>query len=293
MYSYIKLQTSGGFLLDALWCGPLHPKTVFIFIHGLGSNVFSHHEVLLPLVNEETSVLFFSNRGHDTVTTVKKIDRRKKRGYRSFPAGKAHEVFTDCVDDIAAAVEAAKEKGAQKIILVGHSTGCQKSIYYLAHLRKHGVAGVVLLAPLSDYADFIRHTNPSEYQKTVRMAQRFISEGKPHQLLFDEMLPKSVSGPIDAQRFLSLYTPNSLEELFCYVQKGKIPTDLQKVKIPLLVLLAQNDEYRDRSMKQIVQWFERYQRSKKFSVEIISGASHSFWGKEKEVISVIHSFLDF
>ena len=78
MYSYIKLQTSGGFLLDALWCGPLHPKTVFIFIHGLGSNVFSHHELLSPLVNEETSVLFFSNRGHDTVTTVKKIDRRKK-----------------------------------------------------------------------------------------------------------------------------------------------------------------------------------------------------------------------
>ncbi len=287
----LAFQTPGNILLNGLWFGPQRVNTAYIFVHGLGSNTFSHHELLLPLVTKTAGVLFFNNRGHDTVTTVKKLDQRKKRGYRSLLAGCAHEVFTDCRDDIAGAVKVVRNKGAKKIILIGHSTGCQKSIYFLAHSKKPLVDAVVLLAPLSDYADFIKFTPQKEYDTIVKAAQALIAAGKPHQLLPYEVLPKRLSEPCDAQRFLSLYTPDSSEEIFCYAQKSKVPHDLQKVKIPLLVLLAGKDEYRDRPMNQIAKWFACSNCSKNFRIEIIPQAPHSFWGNETEVIAAIQSFL--
>lgn len=288
----LSFLTPNKILLNGLWFGPEHVETAYIFVHGLGSNAFSHHELLIPLSNSKTGVFFFNNRGHDTVTRIKKMDQRKKRGYRSITAGCAHEVFTECVDDLEGALNEVKRRNAKKIILVGHSTGCQKSIYYLSQRNTQiNIAGVVLLAPLSDYADYQKFTPPSVNEKLVAKAEDLVKNGKPHQLLPFELFEKIPAIFCDAQRFLSLYTPDSPEEIFCYAQKNKIPKTLQKVKISLLVLLAEHDEYRDRPMKQLANWFTQNNRSKQFAVKIITNASHSFWGKEKKVIDQIRSFV--
>ena len=73
---------------------------------------FSSLNILTKLVDINTSVLTFSNRGASKMSKVKKrlIERRKK-GSTSFFNGRAQEeVFTDCVDDIQGAVNLAKQK---------------------------------------------------------------------------------------------------------------------------------------------------------------------------------------
>ncbi len=221
-----------------------------IIVHGLTSSLFSRVPRELPahLVGRNTAVLTFNNRGHGVVNGFQKGDR-------SFIAGSTHEVFTDCVDDIRGAVTLARRMGARKIYLAGHSTGCQKSIYYASKMRNRSlVNGIILLAPVSDYAAALKG-DKRKLAKGVKLARALIKTGKKHELMPESLLTSwSID---DAQRFLSLYTPDSQETIFSYEQPKRIPRILQSVKLPILVVWAEKDEYADRPAKEIAEWFER------------------------------------
>ena len=96
---------------------------------------------------------------------------------------------------------------------------------------------------------------------------------------------------LDAQRFLSLFTPNSKEEIFTYAQPKKIPKILQKVKIPLLAVFAGNDEYHDRDTQKIVDWFTAHIASPRGSVSIIPNAGRGFKGFENRVVREVSVWL--
>jgi pimeloyl-ACP methyl ester carboxylesterase len=82
----------------------------------------------------------------------------------------------------------------------------------------------------------------------------------------------------DAQRFLSLYTPDSAEEIFTYAQPGKIPRTLQKSRIPTLVMLAGKDEHTKRPANDLAQWFDQNIRAPHRTV-VVPGVGHSFSSK--------------
>src|SRR5262245_33388648 len=126
-----EIVTPKKVLLNGLWFGrcsaeatqdkPTKPKRTIIWIHGLGSSAFSKLGIVEKLVDEDTSVLTFNNRGHDAVTRIGTTTGKKKT------AGAAFEKFEECADDIQGAINFAKKAGAKQIYLAGHSTGCQKS----------------------------------------------------------------------------------------------------------------------------------------------------------------------
>lgn len=287
----VRILTPKRYLLDGLWFGAARPKTGIVFVHGLGGNAFSHHDYLEKLANRNTAVLYFSNRGHDTVAGVKRLKPSARKGYVYENAGVAHEVFTDCADDLQGAVDLLRKHGAKRVYLVGHSTGCQKIAYYLSRPGKQAriasqIKGAVLLCPISDYSS-ATHEDERKRRKAEIAARKLVRRGKPH-----DLLPLNLwRGLIDAQRFLSLYTPDSKEEIFTYAQPKKIPRALRKVKIPLLVIFAGGDEYRDRPTEEIAAWFRKNLRSLRAAIEIIPGASHSFHGKEATLAKSISRWL--
>jgi pimeloyl-ACP methyl ester carboxylesterase len=284
----VRIITPKRYLLDGLWFGSGRPKTAVVFVHGLGSNVFAHHDYLTPLASRNTAILYFGNRGHDSVAGLRRITRSAKKGYVYEQAGMAHEVFTACADDIQGAINLLLSRGARRIYLVGHSTGCQKIAWYLSRrAAQRRIAGAVLLCPISDYAD-ARHENEPKRRKAEAVAQKLSRRKKPH-----ELLPANVwRGPIDAQRFLSLYTPDSKEEIFTYAQPAKIPGTLRKVKTPLLVIFAGDDEYRDRDTSEMADWFRRNLRSRRAEIETIPGALHSFNGQESQVTDSVRRWIN-
>lgn len=285
----VNIITAKKFKLNGLWFGLNNPKKAIVFVHGLSGSAFSSLNILTELVDENTSLLTFSNRGTAKISKIKKIDKRKKKGSTSFLMGEAHEIFTDCADDIQGAVNLAKEKGAKEIYLIGHSTGCQKSIYYLSQIKNQKeIKGVVLLCPLSDYADFIKSVKPSEAKMLQSIAKKLIKKGKPHELIPLDLWPYMH----DAQRFLSLYTPDSKEEIFCYSQKNKSPTTFQKVKIPILVVFAEKDEYLDRPIENLIKWFKEKNKSIRMDFSIIKESDHGFNNKEQLVREEIFKFIN-
>jgi alpha-beta hydrolase superfamily lysophospholipase len=226
-------------------------------------------------------VLTFSNRGHDIVTNVKQKVGLERKYHQ---AGMAHEVFTDCVDDIEGALRFARTQGAKKIYLTGHSTGCQKSIYYAFKKKDPKVAGIILLAPLSDYAG---DRKKPQLRKAVAHAKRMVKAGKA-----DELLPPGMWWHYaDAQRLLSLYTPDSVEEVFSYSQPDKKPKIYSSVTLPVLALFAGDDEYSERSPAKLVEWFTEHSRSKDFKAVVIPKVGHSFREGEPATASAIRKWI--
>jgi len=281
----VEIITPKKYVLGGLWFGASRAERVIIFIHGLGSSAFSQHQLVRPWVDKKTAVMTFSNRGHDKIAKLRKLVGVKK-SHVSILAGQAHEVFTDCADDIQGAVNFAKKQGVKEIYLAGHSTGCQKSVYYGSKKSDRRVKGLILLAPMSDYSIAVMADKNGKLNRAVKIAIGMARAGKKH-----DLMSRNICGDvIDAQRFLSLYTPDSAEEIFSYAQPKKNSFVLKKIKLPMLIMLAEKDEYGDRPAKNIAAWFGKYINSKS-SVKIIPGVTHGFAGGEKRVAGLLQGWL--
>ena len=93
-----------------------------------------------------------------------------------------------------------KEKGKTRIVVLGHSTGCQDSYWHNKHgVTRQDVAGYILQAPVSDREHFGDHLD--NFQHYVQLATNMRKEGKG-----GELLPIACfSGdPVTADRFYSL-----------------------------------------------------------------------------------------
>jgi pimeloyl-ACP methyl ester carboxylesterase len=97
-----------------------------------------------------------------------------------------------------------------KIVLMGHSTGCQDAMEYVTGPGKDSrlpLDGVILQAPVSD-REAIGDSLGESHKKIVETAQAFVQDGRS-----DDVLPlalgKSLFGkaPISAYRWLSLLSP--------------------------------------------------------------------------------------
>lgn len=275
----IEIITPKRVRLNGLWLGPKKGKTAVIWIHGLGSSLFSKLSAAELIARRGVSVLAFNNRGHDHISRIAHVGERRTR--KTHFGGAAHEKFTDCVDDIQGAINFAKRQGAKRIYLVGHSTGCQKSVYW-AYKRGRGVRGIFLLAPISDRSAHIHLYGRKKIEKVLKVARTLVRRGKRHTLLPQDMWPT----PLDAQRFVSLNAPESSEEIFTYSQPKKNAGILKGVRIPLTVLLAEHDEFSDRSAEKLAEWF-RSSLGPKTPVIVIPSVYHGFKGAEKTLANLI------
>lgn len=279
----VEIVTPKKYLLNGLWFGPRKAKRCVVWVHGLGSSMFSKLKIASELVNGKTAVLVFNNRGHDKVAHLPHRSRSFKKALR---AGAAHERFTDSVDDIQGAVNFARRQGAKEIYVAGHSTGCQKSIYW-AHKKGRGVKGIILLGPMSDYSALRMEYDKKKIARALSYARKQIQRGKAN-----EPLPYEVWGwpwIADAQRYVSLYSGRGSEEIFTYWDPKKNPRILKSVRLPVLVLLAAREEFSEQTAKQLASWFEKHLR--KGSVVIVPRVKHSFRGGEKIVAREIRRFM--
>ena len=279
----VEIITPKGVILNGLWFGPKKPKRVIVWIHGLASSAFSMSHVVSELTSKDTAVLTFNNRGFETITDVKKMAGTKTKRLLT---GTAHEVFTDSPDDVAGAINFVRKSGVKNVYLGGHSTGCQKSIYYAYKTKARGVKGIILLAPISDYAAEVHLHGKEKIARAMSAAHALISRGKKHSLLPEGLWHQT----LDAQRFVSLCSLSSAEELFPYAQPNKRPRELKGVRIPILVVLAENDEYSDRNVIELAEWFDK-NISSKHTVVVVPTVGHSFRGGEKIVAKAIHDFV--
>jgi pimeloyl-ACP methyl ester carboxylesterase len=98
-----------------------------------------------------------------------------------------------------------------KIALLGHSTGCQDALHYLTGpqwVRRPGVQGALLQAPVSDREALLLQLPPGAYERAVAAARELVARGAG-----EDMLPRALTAdffglwPCSARRWLSLASP--------------------------------------------------------------------------------------
>lgn len=192
-------------------------------------------------------------------------------------------------------------EGSEGIGLVGHSTGCQDSVFYVKEgQHKDALRFIVLQAPVSDREHLMMQANTAD---AITLARSMKEAGKGQ-----EMLPrKAMWSPITADRFLGLATKEGLDDMFSSdLSEKELQDRLGHVDVPTLLLFSGADEYvpkdlnmaelGDRLIKGLVSGSSSSSKDgppvNLSRYEIIEGASHSCKGHEDQVVAKILQFMD-
>ena len=258
-----------------------------LWVHGLTDNFYGDMGMLEAMVEalsgEGWGIASFNTRGHDVVSTFKKLDTKSPKGYRSVTIGAGYENFKDCIYDIEAGITFLEQQGFTEVVIAGASTGANKVCYYAGTKKNPRVAGVVLVSPISDVPIESKSEN---YQANLKRMKQLVKQRK------GEILLDNVSYlALTPKRYISLYEPGSVEDVFDYYNKKPKLTAFSKIKQPLCIILAGSDEYTDRPVADILSVFKKHQRSANFHSAIIPGAFHGFGGKEKETVKAVIEWI--
>lgn len=186
-----------------------------------------------------------------------------------------------------------------KIVLMGHSTGCQDVMEYLVgpgrENRAH-IDGAILQAPVSDREAILMSMSVEQYDMSVAVAQAMANDGRA-----DEIVPASATGgffpvPVNARRWLSLLSPNhdgeddyfssDLPESQLNRTFGMLPA-----RTPLCILYSGADQYVPPEIDKVAlveKWIEIVQRNGKVDTEhsgVIEGALHNLSKDPADVVA--------
>jgi hypothetical protein len=186
-----------------------------------------------------------------------------------------------------------------KIVLMGHSTGCQDVMEYLVgpdHEGRPHVDGAILQAPVSDREASLMHMSRDHYNQSVAAAQAMVNDNKA-----DEIMPTSEThgffgAPVTARRWLSLLSPNHDGE-DDYFSSDLLDTQLNRtfgmlpVRTSLCILYSGADEHVPQEIDKVAlinKWTRVVQKHGKVDTEysgVITGASHNLKRDSADIIA--------
>lgn len=277
----LKFTANDGIILHGLlFRSQKRNDTVILNVFGMTGDFFSSKRIdklCKAAIGGRIDIFSAGNRGLGGVFPFKDVN-----GERIF-VGTALERFEECILDISAAIKLLKSLGYKNIILLGHSTGCQKAVYYMDKVKGHGVKAVVLLAPVDDY-NLARKDLGPRFVEAVRLAKKMVRNGRAN-----EFTPNWISH-YSAARFLSYALPNKPEaRIFNYDSNL---TEFRSLKCPILVVIGSDEQYLTKPLEDYVSALSRATDSSKFYCKTMRGADHSFTGKERVLADVILGFAE-
>lgn len=150
---------------------PASHQTSLVFIHGNTGKFCDYPYVVIAryLAEHGYTTINGNTRGHDVSATLWKMPEDQP-----IAGGSAWELYEDSPNDLAAWIDYAEHLNLQNLILIGHSQGAAKAVYYQAQRQDPRVHGLVLASP-----DLHGHWPP----ELVAQAQHLIEAGKGDELL--------------------------------------------------------------------------------------------------------------
>lgn len=216
----VKVQTRDGVRLDGALsvAEQQESKTLVLCLHGVGSNFYGSRmfaELALEIVKNGADCLRVNTRGHDYCYTG-----MSRMGVRRLGAG--YERVEQCLEDIDAWLDWAGER-YQSVILLGHSLGALKAVYYQSHQTHHLLRKVIAISPPRlSYRAFMAGEQRVGFQQSVENAEQAIREGEPQRLV-DVSVPFPLL--ITAEGYLDKYGPQEKYNLEPMVYDLPLPTD--------------------------------------------------------------------
>ena len=212
--------------------------------------------------------IYENTRGHSIENDIVMKDGSYKR------CGCMYEIFEDSIYDIDLAIKVAKERGYKRIILLGHSYGCNKVIYY--YYKKHpNVLGLVLAsAPDMIGSHILAEPN---YKELLKEAKENIDNNEPTKLLH-RMFENYMY--ISSATYYDWFNENSNLDNLPVVRNNNKWNQFASIDVPTLTFSGTNEEDYYLHLDLLK---EKAINCSDFRYKYIEGANHHYNGKEKEV----------
>jgi pimeloyl-ACP methyl ester carboxylesterase len=281
--SFQRLTTKDGLELHGLLFEPDKKTTkAIIHVHGWVGNFYENKfidYIAKEAISKGFALLTFNNRGAGIVNDFIK---RKGKKLSYVRIGGSLEKFEDCIFDIKSAIDFLSKNGYKKIVLEGHSLGCQKATFYKYKTKDKRVQRLILLAPVDDVS-FTKSAFKSKYKESLKIAREMIKKGKgdrpvPKWMAFYELL--------NAKMFLNVADPESTSgSIFDFSGDLK---EIKNVNCQVLVIFGSKDDYQS-SPEEKLRLLKR--KVKNCDIELVRNAGHGFTGFEDKLSKLIANWL--
>lgn len=250
-----------------------------IFIHGMCQTIIDNYFAMVCgnlLSENKIGFIYEHNRGHSIENDILMKDGSYTR------CGCMYEIFEDCIFDIDLAIEKAKELGYKKIILMGHSYGCNKLIYY--YYKKHpGILGMILAsAPDMVGLHLLRQ---KDYNELIKEAKDNIDNNVPTKLLsnvIEEYMYMS-SGT-----YYNWYNKDSNLDNLPVMGNSENWLQFESIDVPILTFSGsdETDNYLHLDLLK-----DKATSCNNFEYKIIENSNHFYHGKENEISFLILNWI--
>jgi pimeloyl-ACP methyl ester carboxylesterase len=174
----VAIKTKDDLLLHGAFYEGNREKPAVIVMHGSQMNFYMGLGSFLPPIFAEQGYpcLTANFRGHDVATAPD--------GYSRKIVGAIYDNFPDCALDLEALLKFVRERGHDRVILLGHSQGVFKILYAQHTLRDQNVAGLALISPPPSAEEMtVFLIGRKEYERALTEARQAIRDDDPFRLI--------------------------------------------------------------------------------------------------------------
>ncbi len=197
--------------------------------------------------------------------------------------GCMYEIFEESIYDIDLAIETAKDKGYKKIILLGHSYGCNKVIYY--YYKKHPNILGIILASAPDMIGSHLSAQSDDYEELLKEAKENIDNGEPtkllHKMIGDYMYMSS-------QTYYDWYHEGSALNNLPVISNPKHWNQFSNIDVPILTFSGSKEEDYYLHLDLLK---EKALSCNDFEYKIIEDTGHTYKNKETEIGNLIYNWI--
>ena len=228
------------------------------------------------LVNNDIGFIYEHTRGHSIENDLVMKDGSFKR------CGCMYEIFEDSIYDVDLAIKVAKDRGYKRIILLGHSYGCNKIIYY--YYKKHpNILGMVLASAPDMIGSHI--LAQKDYKDLLKEAKENVDNNEPDKLLhkkFEEYMY------ISSGTYYDWFHENSDLDNLPVVRNNDAWQQFESINVPILTFSGSKEEDYYLHLELL---HEKATGCKNFEYKYIDGSNHLYNNKETEVGKVILDWI--
>ncbi len=285
-------MTSDGLELQGLFFSPDsgYSRATVIHIHGLSGNFYENRFVDVEaeaVVGQGMNFMPFNNRGHEYISdSIWHPEGADEPSYKQI--GGMYEMFEESILDVQACIDFARSKGAERIILQGHSHGALKVNLYLSRNPQPDIAGLILLSPSDDFGRQ-RERVGNQFDEIMERAMKLVADGRER----ESMPVNDFAYPISAGSYVDNFRPDSPCQMFNFTETDRTEfPELGAVTVPVLGIVGTVEEaFADDPDTYIAKMKHHLANAGPFTGYAIEGAPHNYLQYESELAGLIGDWL--
>lgn len=250
-----------------------------ICIHGMCGTIIDNYFATVwgdILSENNIGLIYEHNRGHSIENDIV----MKNGSFGRY--GTMYEMFEDCLYDIDLALNKAKELGYKRFVLLGHSYGCNKVIYYY-YKKKPAILGIIFASAPDMIGSHV--LNDKDYEQLIVEAKENIDNNEPmkllHKLVEDYMY-------FSSQTYYNWFNQGSNLNNLPVIKNPEHWEQFATIDVPILTFSGANEEGYYLHLELLK---EKAVRCTNFIYVYINDSGHTYKRKEYETGQLINNWV--